>query len=102
MPIAEARVETNRPSRYLIQLCRHINVRAQAHSDVQARVEWSDDTGLASFGWGQCTLRADPGVLKLRVEAVDDERLQRIKQIITQRLERFGRRDHLTVSWTQP
>ena len=69
MPIAEARVETERSSRYLVQLCRHFNDEAQAHPEEQVHVEWSDDRGVASFGWGRCTPRADPGALTLRVEA---------------------------------
>jgi hypothetical protein len=57
MLIAEARVETDRFSRYLVQLCRHFN--DEAHPEEQVHVEWSDDRGVASFGWGRCTLRAE-------------------------------------------
>lgn len=102
MLIAEARVETERSSRYLVQLCRHVNKAAQAHPQMQAHVEWSDDRGVISFGWGRCTLHADPGVLMLRAEAPDEESLQRIEHRMADRLERFGRRDRLTVTWTPP
>ena len=102
MLIAEASVETERPSRYLVQLCRHVDHMAQTHPDVHARVEWSDDHGVASFGWGQCALRAGPGVLTLRAEADDEEGLQRLKHLVADRLVRFGRREHLTVTWGPP
>lgn len=102
MLIAEARVETERSSRYIVQLCQHVNKAGQAHPLMQAHVEWSEDRGLINFGWGRCMLRADPGVLTLRAEAPDEEHLQRIEQRVADRLERFGRRDQLTVTWTPP
>ncbi len=100
MLMAEARVATERSSRYLVQLCRHVNKVGRAHPQMQAHVEWSDDRGVISFDWGRCTLRADPGVLTLRAEASDEERLHRLEQRVADRLEQVGRRDHLTVTWT--
>jgi hypothetical protein len=69
---------------------------------MQAEVEWSDDRGLIDFGWGRCTLRALPGVLQLRAEAPDEDSLRRIEHRVADRLDRIGRRDHLTVTWTPP
>jgi hypothetical protein len=100
--MAEARVETERSSRYLVQLCRHVSEAAQAHPQMQAHVEWSDDHGKIGFGWGTCTLRADPGVLTLRVEASDEESLRRVERRVANRLERLGGGDQLTVTWTRP
>jgi hypothetical protein len=102
MLIAEANVETERSSRYLVQLCRHVNLVAQTHPQMQAHVEWSDDRGVISLGAGRCTLRADPGVLTLRAEATDDDSLHQLEQRIADRLEQVGRRDRLTVTWTPP
>jgi hypothetical protein len=102
MLIAEARVETDRPGRYLDQLCRHVNKATRASPGMQAHVEWSDDRGVISFSWGRCTLRADPGVLMLRAEAPDEETLRRIEQRVADRLERFVRREQLSVTWTSP
>jgi hypothetical protein len=100
MLIAEARVETDRSSRYLVQLCRHVSKAAHARAQMQAHVEWSDDRGVISFSWGRCTLRADSGVLTLRAEAPDEENLRQIQQRVADRLQRFGRHDGLTVTWT--
>ena len=102
MLIAEASIETERPSRYLVQLCRHLSQVAQRHPQMQAHVEWSDDRGVISFGQGRCTLRADPGVLALRAEAPDEETLHQLEQRVAERLEQVGRRDRLTVAWTPP
>jgi hypothetical protein len=100
MLIAEAHVETGRSSRYLVQLCRHVDEAARAHPQMRAHVEWSDDHGVISFDWGRCTLRALPGVLTLRAEAPDEDSLRRVEHRVADRLQRIGRRDHLTVTWT--
>jgi hypothetical protein len=102
MLIAEANVETERASRYLVQLCQHLHKVGRAHPQMQAHVEWSDDRGVISFDWGRCTLRALPGVLTLRAEAPDEQSLQRLEQRVADRLEQVGRRDHLRVTWTPP
>lgn len=100
MLIAEARVETNRAARYLVQLCRHLDEVAQVHPEMRVHAEWSDDRGVISFGRGRCTLRAEGGVLTLRAEAPDEEDLRRLEHGIAERLEQVGRRDQLTVAWT--
>ncbi|WP_128382450.1 DUF2218 domain-containing protein [Streptomyces cavernae] len=122
MPTVEARVETDRPSRYLVQLCkhfsnkgRHLGHRPRAHGSgderafrdmravaAQAQVEWSDTDGQVDLPWGRVTLRAAPGALTLRVEAVGDEDLRRLQDVVAGHVERFGRRDGLQVSWQRP
>ena len=99
---AEARVETERSSRYLVQLCEHLNKVGQAHPQMQVHVECSDDRGAIAFDWGRCTLRAEPGVLTLRAEAPDEESLRRLEQRVADRLELIGRSDQLTVTWKPP
>ncbi|MFD7280993.1 DUF2218 domain-containing protein [Streptomyces sp. NPDC059862] len=119
MPIAEARVETARPSRYLVQLCkhfankgRHLGHLPRAHSggDAQAlrdmravaqeaQVTWSDTEGDVSPPWGRISLRAAPGTLTVRVEAADEENLGRLQDLVAGHVERFGRRDGLQVRW---
>ena len=102
MLIAEARVQTERSGRYLVQLCQHVDKLGWAHPQLQAHAEWSEDRGLISFGWGRCMLRALPGVLTLRAEAPDEDALWRVASPIGARLVGIGRRDHLTVTWTRP
>jgi hypothetical protein len=127
MLTAEASVETERPSRYLGQLCRHFNQKgrhllgglrahlsgdAQPRADLRARietirnsridVEWSETHGIVSFGWGQCTMQAGSDTLTLRAQAADEENLLRVQDLVAGHLARFGRRDHLTVNWQRP
>lgn len=113
MLTAEARVETERASRYLDQLCRHTqqmgqrpHYRPQAHGGGDTHrppevhdVEWSETRGTVRLSLGQWALRATPEVLVLRVEATNEDDLQRMQDLITARLEKTGRRDHLSVSW---
>ena len=49
-------------------------------------------------------MRATPGTLTLRAEAADEESLQRVQGIIARDIERFSKRNQLTVTWqrTQP
>jgi hypothetical protein len=112
MLTAEARIQAGRPGRYLVQLCRHANSinhkilnlhagKAQARPEVQ-HVEWSDTEGTLTFSWGRCTMHADQDTLTVRAEATNEEDLQRIQNLITRNLERFGRRDHLKVNWQRP
>ena len=127
MPAVEARIETGRSSRYLTQLCRHVdsiyaergshgerpglaqgrnaqgrNAQSRHAQDRPAeppRVVWTEAAGTISFGDGTITLMADPAALILRAEAGSDESLQRAQELVTGLLARIGRRDGLTVTW---
>jgi len=112
MLTAEAHIQAERPSRYLVQLCRHANSinhkilhlhagQAQARPEMQ-HVEWSGTDGTLTLSWGRCTMHAGPDTLTVRAEAANEENLQRIQNLITRNLERFGRRDHLKVNWQRP
>lgn len=120
MPTAEAHIETGRPSRYLAQLCRHVsNIygtdrhlqnrrRRHAAGGTRARpewpphIEWSETHGTITVGDSKITMVAEPGALTLRAEAADEEALRRIQDLVTGLLDRFGRRDHLAVTWSRP
>jgi hypothetical protein len=58
--------------------------------------------GTLDLGRGRATLHAGPGTLTVRAEAASEESLQRVQDLITRNLERFGRREHLKVNWQQP
>lgn len=115
MLTTEAHVQTNDPSRYLVQLCRHakqahrIRHRPRSHGGGDAQplpkvlhVEWSQTRGTVDFGWAKCTMQASPGTLILRTEAADEDNLRRVQEIVAADIERFGTRDHLTVNWQRP
>jgi hypothetical protein len=110
MPAAEATVRTQHPGRYLIQLCTHtskmdghLRHRPRAHGGAAApeiqHAEWTSTDGTITLNWGRWTMQAAPGALTLRAEADSGENLQRIQDLLTARLEKIGRRDHLTVAW---
>jgi hypothetical protein len=114
MATSDARVQTDRPGRYLAQLCKHAAAmgRARRHSprahlqqmlqmrEVRVDAEWSGDQGAITFApWGRCMAAAEPGALSLHAEAADEEHLARIEEIIARNLERFSRRGSLAVHW---
>lgn len=101
MLVAAARIEIERPGRYLVQLCQHVEHLARSHDEMRARVEWSEQEGVIDFGWGRCVLTSEPGSLSLRAEADSEAGLRRMQQRVTERLERFGRNDGLTVTWNR-
>ena len=114
MVTAEADIRTEHAARYLARLCGHAgkmgavgrrcshqrpsHVSGDAPPQVR-RVECSGTEGTVSLNWGQWTMRAIPGLLAIRVEAADAESLRRIQDLLTARLQKFGRREHLTVNW---
>jgi hypothetical protein len=110
MPSFYARVPTTRASRYLVQLCQHGSLmsrlprhRRPGHGGPPpaATLSPAGTEGVIDFGWGRCTLRASTDALTLHAEADDQQRLEQIQDGITARLERIGRRDQLTVTWTR-
>jgi hypothetical protein len=111
MPTVEAHVRTDRPSRYLVQLCRHLHQMSRMRHLPKTRyggaqtppavqdVEFSETSGLVRFAVGRLTLRATADTLTLRVDADDEDALRRLQSGIAGRLERIGRRDQLSVTW---
>jgi hypothetical protein len=118
MPSAEARIDTEHASRYLTQLCQHVTSiytkgpalmrhRRRRHppggapqpAEPPPRVEWTETHGAISFRGGTLTLRATPDSLIVRADAETEQDLQHAQDLVSGLLTRFGRRDHLTVSW---
>lgn len=54
-----------------------------------------DQYGFADFGWGTCSMRAQPRALLLRAEAPDTEKLAWVQGVVASHLERFGSREGL-------
>jgi hypothetical protein len=110
MLTTQARVETGRASRYLAQLCEHVNQMPghdahRTHTDdgappSVARVERSEDPAVITFDCGRCTLLVTADSLTLRVEAADVETRRRIQDMLPRRVQTIGRRDCLGVTWS--
>jgi len=111
MLTSEAKVETEHPGRYLTRLCKHASKmggrrlhQPRGHPGggeppEMRHTEWSGTDGTVTLNWGQWTMHAAAGTLTLRAEADSAENLRRIQDLVTARLQKFGRRDHLTVNW---
>lgn len=120
MPTAEARVGTDRADRYLAQLCGHLGRMTETRHRRPARqaggrphddghrppqvehVDRSGRHGTVRFADGVCTLHATSDALVLRVDADDEDALRRLQNGVAGRLEKIGRRDRLTVTWSRP
>jgi len=94
-PAAERRsraaVATGRPSPYLLQLAKHFRHKLD--------VDFDERSATIPFAFGRCELSAQDGVLVLEAIAPSAGELERVQDVIAGHLERFGRRDELSVSW---
>ena len=115
MLASQATLTTSRASRYATQLGRHAAAMAGdrghrmrmhgganplATGEVTLSVAHTDQKTTLTFDpWGSCTVHAAGDQLALRIDAADEPSLERIQQIVTRDLARFGRREQLTVSW---
>jgi len=115
MLTAQADIRTEHAARYLTRLCGHagkmggmagrrLGHRPPSHARGDAppeirRVDCSGTEGTVTLNWGQWTMRASPGLPAVRAEAADEDSLRRIQDLLTARLQKFSRREHLTVHW---
>lgn len=116
MLTTQTTIPTDRPGRYLVQFCRHAAAmnrtggghRLPAHhpgaalasGDLQVDATWSDTEGEVVIApWGRCSLRTSDAALHVRIDAADDDALHALQGVVTRDLERFGRRNRLTVAW---
>ena len=115
MPTAEARIRTDRASRYLTQLCKHATRmpalapghrrdHRDGHDETRAmaiprHAECSGTEGRIAYDQGRCTLRATSEELILVAEADDQRQLRLIQEGLSARLRRIGHRDQLTLTW---
>jgi uncharacterized protein len=89
---SQATVVTEKPVPYMRQLCKHFGHKVDAAFD--------DDSGYIDFDAGRCDLRAADGELLLTVTAQTEENRERLRNVVGSHLERFGKRDGLSVSWS--
>jgi hypothetical protein len=90
---SEARITTERASRYLQQLCKHFAHKLPtSHTQQEGRIE---------FGIGVCALQAEPEALILTADAPDAASLERLEDVIARHLERFAFRDKPEIRWVR-
>ena len=88
---SHATVPTDKPVAYMRQLCKHFGHRVPSSYD--------DTSGKIEFDAGDCNLTAGTDELTLEVSAGEAAQIQRLQEVVGSHLERFGRRDQLTVTW---
>jgi len=103
MTVSIARVATERPSRYLRQLCEHFADPAHRHNKQEFEVTFDDREGFIDFApvvSGTCRLDArQGGFLVAEASGADQDARERVQRIVARHLERFGQSDGLTVKW---
>ena len=114
---AQAVIQTADPARYIARLRRHTaRMGERAHfgprhgrrpsdpgsTHTPPRVthaEWTGTHGTVTMNWGNWTVQAAAGTLTVRAQAADGESLKQIQGMLTMRLESFGRREQLRLTW---
>ncbi len=91
MARSEARITTDRSSRYLQQLCKHF-----AH---KVPVVHTEERGQITFAAGSCKLEAQDGLLILVIESEDEATVAKLEGVMARHLDRFAFRDRPTISW---
>ena len=89
-----AQVPTANGARYLQQLCKHWSHKLD--------VTLSENEGTVRFPAAVATMTADSEALTVRVEAEDEEALQRIKGVVASHLARFAFKEApLSFAWSK-
>ncbi|QSB03985.1 DUF2218 domain-containing protein [Natronoglycomyces albus] len=88
---SHARVDTDRPARYLKQLCSHFDRKANSTFD--------EEKGRTDFEFGVCEFLVEQGALVLDLTAGDLDQLDKLEFVVGDHLERFGKKDGLAVNW---
>lgn len=89
---AEARVNSENASRYLVQLCKHFAHKRPA--------EYDEAQGRITFEPGRCLLTATADELVITCEAQSAADLAIVKSVVQDHIVRFGWRESLAISWT--
>ncbi|HEY1934063.1 MAG TPA: DUF2218 domain-containing protein [Acetobacteraceae bacterium] len=86
-----AEVATPQATRYLAQLCKHFQHRRP--------VSLADADGHIEFATGNCALHAETGVLRLSLDAPDNDQLHQLQDVVARHLLRFAFREDMQIVW---
>ncbi|MFJ8629146.1 DUF2218 domain-containing protein [Streptomyces sp. NPDC093568] len=95
MPSSLARVATDAAPRYAKQLASHFGRKIPAE-------ETSDGGHRLTFQKTDVLLAPQDDHLLIRVTAPDAAALTAVQEVVGSHLERFGRRNELSVRWNEP
>jgi uncharacterized protein len=103
MLTSSALVATERPTDYLKRLCEHFARERGRHGAPEVEVTFDEHEGFVDFApivRGTCRLDARrEGFLVLSATGIDHAALGGVQRIVSEHVERFGRRDGLTADW---
>jgi hypothetical protein len=88
---SRAFVATDTPARYIGRLCKHF-----AH---KVPVEFDERQGRVEFEFGLALLQAEDGGLSLRVQAANDDDLEKLEHVVASHFERFAWQEALALDW---
>lgn len=91
---ATAAVALDRPERYVKQLVSHLGRKAETE-------QRADGVGEVVLTSGRCLLTPEPGALRMRAVAEDEESLATVQDVVARHLVRFVGEQDLTVVWAQ-
>jgi hypothetical protein len=93
MATSTATVVTDDAHRYARQLVSHLGHKVPVSETENGR--------RLTFDFGTGEVRTEAAALVLIATAAHDEALARVEDVLGRHLERFGRRNELTVAWTR-
>lgn len=91
MPISRAEIATESGDKLINRLCKH-----WAH---KLEVEQAEGQGRVTFEAGSCLMQAEPGKLRIAVEALDEEGLDTLEGVVASHLERMAGKESLDIIW---
>lgn len=86
-----SKIETNRASSYLQQLCKHFSHKVDVQFDPEA--------GQINLPFGKCELSATATDLTMVVSAENQADLSKAARVISSHLERFAFRENPKIEW---
>ncbi len=88
---AHADVRTERPARYMEQLCKHFEHKLP--------VTRSEGHGSIAFSVGLCELSAGTESLTMHLSAADAGALEALQDVVARHLKRFAFREEMEIAW---
>ena len=93
MLVSTAQIATENPQRLITRLCKHWGHKFPvSHDERQGEIELS---------LGHCLLKVHENGLQVRLQAADEEQIQRLQQVVADHLERMASGETLVFNWQQ-
>lgn len=86
-------LSTNEASRFIKRLCKHFSHKVD--------VEFDESSGQVDFPMGACDMKATNDTLTFEVQADDEEKLQKVQQVISSHADQFARDESFEWEWKQ-